>query len=595
MRVDSSLYKAILIFLLIVGQLQVTSLAEELKVSKVKNSNIIEIKDIKGGVQKIETIDKPLPGSISALDESKVLKGKIENQAEFHVLNEIQLNINDVTGPGKASSSLSDGVKYLENINFYGKGNANKLDYNFNLGGRFTNDDMVDNRSMSFTTLQGRLKYKDHILNAGDVFESFSQYSLSSSLKGTSYKFNNSADNLPDVTLVYGYAYPRWESFVRLADTRAVQRMGYGVNVRHDITPTLTTGLSFLRTQDAERQYSSERLYDNNIYSMDYEYKPIPGLTVRGESAFSHADQDPEEGLKNFSYFGHAHRIEAIGDGGPSRVNLEYERVSPKFETLLGAASQDRQKARAKWRYKYNKNITFNSGLLWYMNNLSNADRSVQSYRPEFDVNIRRLFNRRYSQANVSLKFDKKSGYGSRNFDYFTNFNYRDRFGFLETDNSFGFTSFNTNKNRREAYDYNYRTSLGSRHSLGMFVIKPSVNAGTNFIDDEITNKIDKIVEYSAGLGLDIPKHKITSNFRFGQNLLDSGTGDNSNKIFSSISLYYKPSFLGMFNSSTIYVRASVNDFNFQTRTRNFAEKSISMGLNIPVDLFIGKKKVDRI
>jgi len=519
---------------------------------------------------------------ISSANETKTLKGRVQN--EFHVLNEIQLNINDVTGPGKSSSSLTDGVLYLENLNLYGKGNVSGLDYSFNIGGRATNDNRIDVRSMTITSLQGRASYNNNFLNAGDVFESFSQYSLNTNLKGASYKYANSEDNLPDVTFVYGYAYPRWESFFRATNARAIQRVGYGVNLRHDLTPNLTAGLSFLRSQDSERQTAEDPMYHDSVYSLDYEYRPITGLTIRGESAFSDADAQYSEGDGHVGYFGNAHRIEAIGDGGPSRVTLEWERVSPHFETFLGSASQDRQKAKAKWRYKYNKNVTFNTGFMWLMTGLQDDDARTNSYKPEFGVNVKRLFGRKYSEADLTFKIDRKSSRGQRQFDHFTTFEYRDRFlGFLDSDSTFSFTNYNTNKHERKNYEYNYFTSLSSRHTLGMVVLKPSVNAGSNFIDDEFNNTVDKIIEYSTGLGIDIPKYKVTSNWKFGQNILKSGGGDDSNKLFANISFYYKPSFLGMFNNSTIYLRAAVNDFNFQTKNRNFNEKSISMGINIPL------------
>jgi len=561
-------------------------LASQYKICNAKDLNIIEVKDLKGGIQKTLPMDEP----------NKVLKGRVENQAEFHVLNDIQLNINDVKGPGKASSSLTDGTTYLENMNIYGKGNLGKLDYNFNIGGKATNDNRVELRGMTFTSLQGQAKYGNNTVTGGDVFESFSQYSLNTTLKGASYKYYNADDNLPDVTVVFGNAYPKWENAFKLKDYHMMQRRAYGVNLRHDLTPKLNAGISYLRSDDSDRQADTDTLYNNNIYSLDYEYKPIKGLTVRGESAFSQTKNQAGINEIKHTLFGNAHRIETIAQGGPSRVNLVYERVNPKFETFLGSASQDRQKASAKWKYKYSKNITLNSGFTWFQNSLSNSANRNDNYKPELGVNIKRLFNRKYSEADISFKFDKRTGKRPVNFDHYTNLSYRDRLGFVDMDNNFGFAQYRTSGNARNTYDFNYSTSLGTRHNLGAVVLKPSINAGSNFIEDEILNKIDKIIEYSIGLGMDIPKHKITSNFKFGQNILASPQGDCSNKLFTSISFYYKPSFLGKLNSSTIFLRASINDFNFETRSRNFAEKSISMGLNIPIDLFVGKKnKVERL
>jgi len=559
--------------------------------AKAEDTSVIEIKDIKGGIQKTAPVQEQQP---------KILQGRVENQAEFHVLNEIQLNLNDVSGPGEASSSMTDSVNYMENLNLYGKGNLGKLNYQFNLGGRTTSDPRVDIKGLSFTTIQGKANYGSHTLSAGDVFESFSQYSLNTNLKGASYKYANTEDNLPDVTAVFGYAYPRWDSMFRAKDVRTIRRAAYGVNARHEIMPNLTTGFSFLRSQDGDRMNDSDSFYNNNIYSFDYEYTPYSGVTVRGESAFSQTGKINDIASDKDNYHGNAHRIEAILSDKNDRVNLEFERVSPFFETLLGSAATDREKAKIKWKHKYSKNITFNSSFLWYMNKLSGENRQARSqfYRPEFGVNIKRLFNRKYSEADLTFRFDKKDGAGPSSFDHYTNLNYRDKLGFLDMDTNVGFNSYNTSLSQRESYEYNYNMALSSRHNVGIVVIKPSINAGTNFVDDDLNNMVDKIVEYSAGLGIDIPKYKITSNMKFGQNILNSGAANgNSDKMFANISLYYKPSFLGYLNNSTIFIRAVVNDYNFQVRSRNFAEKSIAMGLNIPIDLFVGKnkKKNDRI
>jgi hypothetical protein len=552
-----------------------------------KELDVIEVKDLKGGVQ------KTLPTEPKK-DTTTLLKGRVQNQAEFHILNEIQLNINDVRGPGKDSSSMTDGTNYFNNLNIYGKGNLGKLNYQFNMGGRATSDNRVDVKGLNLTTLQGKANYGSHTVSAGDVFESFSQYSLNTNLKGASYKFVNTEDNLPDVTAVYGMAYPRWDSMFRAKDVRTMQRAGYGANARHEILPNLTTGFSFLRSQDGERQSDSDPLYENNIYSFDYEYAPAKEFTLRGESAFSRTHKMASISSEHDGYYGSAHRAEAILSGKNDRVNLEFERVSPTFETFLGSAAQDREKAKVKWKHKHSKNVTFNSSFLWYMNKLrdgQSSDRN-QYYRPEVGVNVKRLFHRKYSEADLVYRFDRRAGKTPHAFDQYTNLNYRDRFGFLDVDTNMGLNTYNTSSNQRETYEYNYSTALSSRHNVGIFVFKPSLNAGTNFVDDDLNNTVDKIVEYSAGLGIDVPKYKVTSNMKFGQNILNTGiAGGNNDKMFANISIYYKPSFIGYLNNSTLFIRFVINDFNFQTRSRNFSERSIVMGFNMPIDLFVGKPK----
>ena len=553
-----------------------------------EDKNEIKVADLKGVIEE----QQPIEG----LNEELLLKGSVENRAEFHILNDFQFNINDVRGPGQASSSYNNGVMYLENMNIHGKGNLGKLDYQFNLGGRATNDNRIDERAMTFTSIKGTATYEDHTVSAGDVFEYFSQYSLSTALKGASYKYVNTEDDNPDVTVVYGFTYPRWESFVNAQGTRAMERMGYGANLKHDLTPNLTGGVSFVRTTDDNRQFATETLFNNNVYSADFEYRPIKGLTVRGESAYSHGDRQLLADTKFASYFGHAQRIEAIGIGGPSKVDMEYEYVSPKFQSLLGSAAQNRQKAKINWRYKKSRNVTYRTGFMWYCNSLDKRLLRTHTYKPEVAVELRKPFDRRYAVLDLSLKADVRNAPTNHSFDHFTTLNYRDRFGKYNVDNSFGFTSYNTTNTTRESYEYNYHTSVNSRYKVGGVVLKPSINAGTYFMEDEIVNQLDKIVEYSLGLGVDIPKYKLTSNIKFGQNILNTGVANgNSDKLFSNISVYYKPSFVGFLNHSTFYLRLALNDFNFQNRTRNFSERIISMGMNIPVDLFVNKKEAESL
>jgi len=551
------------------------------KIANAQKSEVIELENYKGVVEE----------NIPAESDLDLLKGTVEKYAEFHIINDIQLDINDVDGPGRASSSLTEGTMYLENVNIYGKGKHGKLEYLFNAGGRATNDNRIDGRGMTITSLKGQAIYEDHILSAGDVFESFSQYSLNTNLKGVSYKFFDPADDLPDITAVYGYAYPRWDSLFKADNVKTMQRKAYGLNVRKDIDYNLDVGFSFVRSEDDDRQFLTETQYNNNIYSMDYDYRPIPGLTIRGENAFNNGERELAQNGRYASYFGHAHRIEAIGVGGPSRVTMGYEYVNPKFETLVGSAIRGRQKANTKWKYQISKNTTMDTSFLWYQTNLGKGTQSVQTFRPELGFTQRQFLNRRYAQASIDYKLNMNSGNHLKSNDHFITMNYRDRLGFLDMDNQFGFNTFNTTKRTRQAFEYNYHTSLSTRHRMGEFVFKPSVNAGTYFIDDVIRNSLDKIVEYSVGLGVDIPKYRLNTNMKFGQNILNTGLGTDSDKLFTSISIYYKPSFVGFLNASTFFLRVAINDYNFSARTMNFSEKSISMGMNMPVDLFVGKKK----
>lgn len=500
-------------------------------------------------------------------------------RAEFHASNELSAAYNDVSGPGKASSSLTEGLNFLEVLNLYGSGAAGAWEYGWNAGAKATDDERNDAKKVSLMNLQGRLTDKTHTVTAGDVFESFSQYSLATSLKGASYRFRQEGAKLPEITGVFGWAYPRWDSVWRDPATRSLTRRGAGLRLRQEITPELWAAGSYVSAKDTGRISAGDLLYDAKNYAFDFGYNPIPGLTLSGE----HSVSDYEEATNASSGNGGATRLEAVGDADPSRVSLEYENVTPDFLSALGSATPDRRKVKAKWRYKYSKRVTVNSGLLWYRNNLdgNSAAGTVYNWKPELGVAVKRPFaSRPQSFADLSYKFDRKFGGGSSGADHYLNANYRDRFGELDSDTNLGYTLYRTKTAVRDASEVNFNTSLNSRHEVKTVVLKPSLNLGTWYSRDELADAADKLYEYSLGLGFEAPGASLTADLRAGQNMLRKENADDSDKFFASLSAYWRPKLLAALNDSTVYLRAGLNTYEFSTSANDFREKSVTLGLN---------------
>jgi len=498
-----------------------------------------------------------------------------------------QVNYNDITGPGKASSSLSEGVRHFENIGINIRGDKNDFKYQMNVSGRVTNDERVDPIFVALTSLQAKLEYKNNFLNMGDIYEAFSQYSLNTALKGVSYKYKNSSTRTPEISAVFGSAYPRWESWFKDAKAKSINRTAYGANIKQELTDTLKLGFTALKSDDSQRVADTDPLYNNTLYSFDGEYRPIAGLSISAEAAMSQTELEANSTASKTSYNGNAFKLEIVGDEDPSRVVLGYERVNPEFESLLGSAIKDRERASARWRYKYTPNTTFDSKFAWYRNSLNDTSKSTNNYKPEAGINIKRIFDRKYSNLNFNVKLDLKNSSANNSSDYFADLGYRDRFIGLDVDAGAGFTSYNVDKNTRETLDYSGRLSVSTRKSFEKIILKPSLNASSNYIDDNINNTTDKIFEYSVSLGIDLPDSKLTSNFKFGQNILKAGAGDNADSLFVNAGIYYRPDAFFGIEDCTLFARAMMNDFAFETDTRNFNEKSFSIGISFPLDFKI--------
>jgi len=500
---------------------------------------------------------------------------------EIHGSNEFSFAYANITGTGRASSSLTQGWRYLDVLNLNTAGKYAGWDYNLSVGGKATDDRRNDPVNFSMTTLSGKVTNGEHTLGAGDVFENFSQYTMNTSLKGFSYKFAKQGARLPEATLIYGAAYPRWDNFYGDSRTATAKRNGFGARLKFSPFEELAVGGNAVLSRDTKRVNPTDTLTDNNNYSIDYEWKPIGGLSVTGESSWANNNNYAGGGAAGVTQNGAAHRIEVVGDGGPSRVTLEGERVGTNYATTLGAATADRLKGKAKWRYKVNRDLSLNTGMLWFRNNLrGQLGFTTNTYKPEIGATLKRVFGRQYSSADLSYKYDRKTAGPTNSGDHYINLNYKDRFAGIDTDTNAGFTTYNTFPNTRSAREFLLNTTLSGRKTMGSAILKPQLSGGFWRSRDELALTTDKQYEYAAGLGLELPESNVTTDIRAGQNLLQKQVGDNSFKFFANWNIYYRPQSLKQFGEVMLFARAFLNDFAYTTSAKNFRESGVTLGLN---------------
>ncbi len=490
--------------------------------------------------------------------------------------NDSSLSFTDLSGPGQSSSSLTEGVRHYLALDLRSRGKLKDFDYSLGFGLKATNDDRRDIERLSLTNLRGRLSNRVHTLNAGDTYESFSKYALNTAVKGASYSYRNMQNQLPELTLLGGVAYSRWDNFW---DIDATERKLLGARLKQNLSPDLWLAVSAVRIEDDDRTFGTP-LYEGENLTFDLEYQPLPGLTIIAETSFADIDEDNlTSGI--VKHDGQAWRIEAIGDQDPSRVVLEYERVDPDYLTVAGSATADREKFKASWRYKYSKRLTVNSAFLWYRDNLDGqlAVRT-QHYKPEISVTLQQMFNRRYAIGSLGYKLDRSHSPAASTQNHYINASYRDRFGMLDSTTNLGITFYET-KTTRENEEIVANTSLSTRITRGDFIWKPAVYLGTWRSDDELTDQTDYIYEYSVALGCDIPKKKITSELKVGQHKLLKDGADDAERLHASLNIYYRPQLFASLKNTTLYLRGLVNDYEYSTSSRDFRENRVIAGFTV--------------
>jgi len=500
---------------------------------------------------------------------------------EMRITTETSLISNQVTGNGRASSTLTPATNTVNTFGIYNNVSGETSQFYFNAAGRYTDDPRNDPEMYSLTNVQVRMSRDAHSLAVGDTFESFSQYSLSSALKGLSYKFKANGESAPEMTFVYGYAYPRWDSFNSSGPTRAIKRRAYGARVTRPFTQYFKAGLNYLSSDDSDRVDTFDPLYDTNTMALDWEYRPLANVSIRGENCYARSDVNPSLGAVTNTAKGSAHRVVFEGTTETVRLLAEYERVSPGFITLLGSATPDREKVKLRWRQKYSPSKTVTYGLLMFRDDLSlQKAYRTNHFRPEVAIALKNIFNRQYSYADLSYRFDRAFGGGPGQSNQFVNVGYRDRFGPYDADFNIGFTDYYS-RARSESNEYVYNASISTRQTRGETVVRPVLYMGGSTISDELRSLTDQIWEISGGINVDVPKSNFSSSLKIGQNKLLSGASDNSTKLFGNLSLYYRPRQLARYNAGQLFLRVYVNDYSYGNYFNDFRETSVVGGLNL--------------
>ena len=492
------------------------------------------------------------------------------------------LYYNVVDGPGRNQSNLTEGWNYLTIVNGDLDGEIAGLDMNLSLGIKATDDEAKDVRELSLTNVRGMVSGDRFSLSLGDTFESFSQYSLSSALKGGALRVTPFGARGTELVGVYGIAYPRWDSFLAVGDTDAVRREVQGLRIRQPVMQgRAAVGFSAVRSNDTDPVFPTDTLYDNDVLAVDIEAEIIDGLTLFVEGAYADTTEYAA-GTGTEGYEDTAVRIELEGRGGPSRVQLEYERVGSDFWTSAGSAVADREKYKARWRYRAMRDMTLTLSYLFYHDNVDGS-RGVRTthHKPDVGLTWRRFLNRRYGVLDIRYKQDWSENRNRDTLDQYVTIGHRDRFGPVDVDTNLGYSIYDTNDAVRDADEYTYNTTLSSRHTVGDIILKPQLYLGGWTSEDELADETDQIWEDSVGLGLEVPAINLTSNLRVGQHRLITGDGTaaDSTRTFGMLNVYYRPEILQRYGRTMLTVEIGYNNLDFNLGDRDYMEFSSLVGL----------------
>ncbi|MFW6081131.1 MAG: hypothetical protein ACOC7W_04380 [Desulfosalsimonas sp.] len=504
---------------------------------------------------------------------------------DIHLENDFSAYYNGVSGPGKSDSSLTEGLNYVDTLSVYGGGQLDDSRYNFNITGRTTDDENNDIKRYSLANVNFQLTTPYHAVNIGDTYEFFSPYTLTTAVKGGSYNYRGGAVPwIPQVKMLWGHAAPRWDSLWGGNETEATERTVYGTRVMYDLPFGIKAGANVVHSDDSDPVTPGSAVYDNAVYSVDFNYQPFSELLIGGESAFNDSRVTSQDNRAGEALDGNALRINAAGEFQPFHIKFEYERVTPDFDNPLGSAIADREKVKLNGQYEFNKNIQVYTNFLWFRDNLDGrkSEGRTDVWRPEVALACNNPFSRPAGFAKLTYRKELSERESERvKFDDLFYFNYRDEFGIIETDTNLGYNLRNQEDESIDNEEFIYNTTLRSLLSVNSLELKPNIQLGGWTLKDELSTAEDRAYKYSCGLGIGVPAYRITSSMAVGVNELKIDNGDDSTKTFGNLSIYWTPGFMPGLNEMMLYLKGGYNDFDFSTSEKDFREEKLLAGVKI--------------
>ncbi len=507
-------------------------------------------------------------------------------QEERQVTLDVAANQNWVSGPGAAQSFLLPGRHVASDFSYRYRRTDGDQSFVVSLHGRSTDDRTVDSQTWSLSNLE--LGWSDAVRRyaVGDVMADFSPYSLTGAVKGASYSFRPGAGQpgQPEISFVHGVSYPRWENFWGGADLKAIKRTVSGVNVRQPAGAKADLGVSVVRTSDSGRLADWDELFQNNLYAVNWEFRPQAGLTFKGESAFSRTVKSPAAGVADEQLRGNAHLLAMSREDKRQKWFWEYERVSPQFTTLLGWAFADQERAKVKWTSQLSPDLGLTAGLAWARNKLGGSSQPYRTdiYQPEIVLSFNAPFKRDNATLDLGLRLDRRCGGGTGTADRSVTAAYRDVFGNVDADISLDYALADT-----APYDFGtknknltFSVTLGGSVKKDEYILRPTLNIAYTRNTDVLNHYHDRMFEASVGLGYTRPQDDLSATLRVGKNQNLKQVTPDAGKWFANFRLEARPKYLRLLSENAKqYLEVSINTYKFDDAGNNYRETSVVTGI----------------
>lgn len=497
----------------------------------------------------------------------------------FYFRSQYNLFYNSISGEGRYQSYLSEGFKYITQIQLFTEDKLGDFNYDINLSGTSTDDKKINYENYSVDNLRIKLSHLNNFFQLGDIFSYISQYTLNMPVKGLQIKYSN---DFLEINGIYGLAVPSWNSIYGKKETRMMRRYATGAKLRINLTDFMwvASNLSFLNDDVNTRVNDFDPVYDNKIYSGEVEINPFEGVSFYSEYAYSKTKHipyinQPEQFLEDYGL-----KFRLILDGDPIWSTHEYEKIMADFITVAGSAIPDREKANTRWKIKITEDIWLKTGFLWFRDNLENKKEvRTDVINPDAGITFKNWFGDKNFVLNVNYRYNKRYNKLSSLISNSIGADYSDQFFVIDTNLGANYSDEILN-NITKRYNINWNASASLRQDFNLFAIKPEVKANGSFALNKENDKNSKWQEVRGDLTIEIVSINLNLSGGYGKSYNITENNDVFNKTVYESSIYFMP-----FSSFILSLKYSKNIYDFSETAeisgRDYTEDTFNLNAEI--------------
>lgn len=287
-----------------------------------------------------------LAALLAALPLSSAFAVEFKGGSKLVLESDYLYSYNRITGSSISNSYLTEGRRFIENMSMSFTTRLGPMDWETAADGRLADDSRVETRRGSLTRAYTKVVIERHSLVLGDYLGSFSERTLGKSLKGAQYSFKSET---AEFTALAGIDKPRWDQLWMYDPEETLDRKVYGARAAKRFWGEGLIAANAVWVRDLRSHTDTEtEALKQRVFSGEWALPALWRFRFYGESAFSRTDHDlptwDEDGNPIHAFSsedGWDHIVHGDFDFKGFTTANEFERVSPRYATAVGAASPD--------------------------------------------------------------------------------------------------------------------------------------------------------------------------------------------------------------------------------------------------------------